>query len=812
MSAYSTEVLADTPYLYYRLGNASGSFTDSSGSARTATVTGSPTYSVTGAIAGDADKAVTFSGSSQYGSWTTTASYTGSWTVEFWVKFASFSAYPGVAGAWAANSAGNYGLGLDVNTGGNMDVNMPVAAFNGWRINTNTGTAFTTGVWYHVVVTNDATAKVVKVYKNAVQVGSDITYTTDSGLWNASKGFRIASSGGGNAGLLNGTLDEVAVYQSALSASRISTHYSVGVGNHTESPTIAGTISVAGLAPTITGDAQEAPDIPDISIAGLAPTVTAEQWITLSAPVADIAVAGLAPTVATTQNPTIAADVVDVSVAGLGPSVASGATTDIGAGVADIAVAGQDANVIIDATVPILIAADLYVEGVDAAVIIPIDIPAPATANVQVAGVTVVVDIKNVQFLRPAFTTNKSPFVGGSSQDIDDVIPNDDVDYVYWDGSSGSDFLGRPTSGGGSIEIGLTHPPDGTPYGKSGHVMWVRYKTINNCRCSVTLWQGSRFDHVGPDIDILNGSISFPSSATWTTASYELTVDQAKRITDYNNLYPGLGLYIPPSGGSGGGSITQFYMEVPAYDPGGVWIDAAPPGQTIVGGFTDIDVDNGVRTVAVGPPSANITVEGNPLAWFSTGRDSYNITDVRNIQVAAPAVNIDAGGVISIGVDVVDVLVDGRLASLTTDRTIHYMADVVDVAIQSADPTVRTGPDSLYFKFIASDYVGMSSRDALPLNILDFGPLLHGQTKILRFRLGNESVVPTQFILGVTGTNPVEDMVTFSPDGVSFTPTAVIGYVPANGVTDVIWMKMTVDVNAFVSEGSFLVEVVQAVV
>ena len=58
MSAYSDAVLADSPVGYWRLGEASGAFVDSSGNGNNGAAVGSPTYGETGALSADSDKAV----------------------------------------------------------------------------------------------------------------------------------------------------------------------------------------------------------------------------------------------------------------------------------------------------------------------------------------------------------------------------------------------------------------------------------------------------------------------------------------------------------------------------------------------------------------------------------------------------------------------------------------------------------------------------------------------------------------------------------------------------------------------------------
>jgi hypothetical protein len=86
---YSSEVLADSPLCFLRLGEASGTTAaDSSGNSHAGTYAASPTLGATGLIAGDSDTAVTFNGSSQYVSIDNSSGWADgtSFTAEIWVK------------------------------------------------------------------------------------------------------------------------------------------------------------------------------------------------------------------------------------------------------------------------------------------------------------------------------------------------------------------------------------------------------------------------------------------------------------------------------------------------------------------------------------------------------------------------------------------------------------------------------------------------------------------------------------------------------------------------------------------------------
>ena len=93
-AAYRSQVLADEPLAYWRLGEPSGtSAADASGNGNTGTYGGSPTLGATGALAGDTDTATSFDGVNDNVSVPNNAALNlnGSFSIEFWAKQTSFT-------------------------------------------------------------------------------------------------------------------------------------------------------------------------------------------------------------------------------------------------------------------------------------------------------------------------------------------------------------------------------------------------------------------------------------------------------------------------------------------------------------------------------------------------------------------------------------------------------------------------------------------------------------------------------------------------------------------------------------------------
>ena len=216
MSAYSTAVLADSPILYARLGEASGtSFADSSTNANTGTGANIGTLGAPSLIAQDsANTAITVvSTASPSILFPNIAAYAVAdiVSVEGWVK-----------GASLAGDIASFGTGgiCVVIASGQIVVNKSQTS----QICATTGLTLSDGNAHHVVVTKSGAT--VKVYADAVDVTPAITNAT---LVSTTHGIRVCSdmsgSGAATTAFFNGTLDEVAVYATALSSTRVTAHY-----------------------------------------------------------------------------------------------------------------------------------------------------------------------------------------------------------------------------------------------------------------------------------------------------------------------------------------------------------------------------------------------------------------------------------------------------------------------------------------------------------------------------------------------------------------------------------------------------------
>jgi hypothetical protein len=92
--------------------------------------------------------------------------------------------------------------------------------FNGY------GSNLADGNWHHVTCVNDSNAGTVKVYEDGVQIGSN-----NQGATNSSSGtFYIGTKDGTNE-VFKGQLDDIRVYNYALTAAQVKTLYTGGAIN-----------------------------------------------------------------------------------------------------------------------------------------------------------------------------------------------------------------------------------------------------------------------------------------------------------------------------------------------------------------------------------------------------------------------------------------------------------------------------------------------------------------------------------------------------------------------------------------------------
>jgi len=208
---YSTEVLADSPYAYWKLNEPSGTTaTDSSGNGRNLTYIGTYTLNQTGL--GTLGKAVVMGANSYISGNLTGTPFNASWTFEAWYQPTNWTAGSprgifeyGSESVWALrHSDVSIAEGVWQLQQGPIRSSCPATAVN--------------NTVQHVVVTYDGTNS--KMYRNGSLIQTSAVSPYAAGNQTLKLNYNNTASRA-----TYGILQHVSIYTSALSAGRVSAHY-----------------------------------------------------------------------------------------------------------------------------------------------------------------------------------------------------------------------------------------------------------------------------------------------------------------------------------------------------------------------------------------------------------------------------------------------------------------------------------------------------------------------------------------------------------------------------------------------------------
>jgi hypothetical protein len=233
-SAYRAAVLGDGPLAYYRLDEPSGpTMHDSSGHGFDGIAGSSVQLGVPGLLTGDADTAASFlGGTAGPDGFIRIAENAGlepsqSISVECWIEARTLSV--GISFLSYGNdfTAPYEPYVVQFFAGGDLNF---YAIIGGKGYDLQDGPAsLATGTVYYIVAEYDGASALQMLYLNGTAVASANVSGTLS-CYDGGGGLAIGSGYGGTRPVLDGVIDEVAIYGKALTSIQVATHYKRGLG------------------------------------------------------------------------------------------------------------------------------------------------------------------------------------------------------------------------------------------------------------------------------------------------------------------------------------------------------------------------------------------------------------------------------------------------------------------------------------------------------------------------------------------------------------------------------------------------------
>jgi PKD repeat protein len=261
-TSYSEAVTGTTGLRdYWRMGESSGSVLADSVGLNPATTSGEPTLGVPGSVFGDPDTAVRFDGVNDSASAPVDLSSTSTITVEFWLKWNSYANNDALAMELTNNfNEADGGFLVDPNSSYGS---FAVGIGRGASRNVTLFPRPSAGLWHHYAFVLNTTAPAAEevvpyVDGEAVSFSKAENGTGGGNFANATLNF-MSRAGAGLYGA--GDLDEVALYDRALSPSTITSHYKLAAHNMPPEASLTATPNPAPTNTSVVFDASGSSDV-----------------------------------------------------------------------------------------------------------------------------------------------------------------------------------------------------------------------------------------------------------------------------------------------------------------------------------------------------------------------------------------------------------------------------------------------------------------------------------------------------------------------------------------------------------------------
>ncbi|MEO5877984.1 MAG: LamG domain-containing protein, partial [Streptosporangiaceae bacterium] len=252
LSSYAAGVLNDGAANYWRLGEADGTTSYDWAGGNHLTTGGGVSRNVSGAVSADLDKASGFNGTSTGTAGSGLAQTPTDFTLEAWVKTNT------VRGGKIIG-LGDKASGLSTSNDRHLYLTnngkIVFGVYPGAVRTLQSPNSYNNNAWHHVVGTLSAGSG-MKLYVDGALVGSDPATTSSrpyTGYWRIGGDNLSGWPSSPLSSYLSGSIDDAAVYPTALSAAKVAHHHGVGAGTVTPNrlPTAAFTSSCAFLDCTL---------------------------------------------------------------------------------------------------------------------------------------------------------------------------------------------------------------------------------------------------------------------------------------------------------------------------------------------------------------------------------------------------------------------------------------------------------------------------------------------------------------------------------------------------------------------------------
>lgn len=217
---WETEVTADSPVGWWKLDEASGDLADSSGNANTLSVLNTLVYQQTALVVGSTYCCQFTAANNPLGRVTlaaaTEVNLTSDFTIECWINTTDTSATTLMLGTTDNLLANGYGIRIDNGT--------IKAIYDGGTVD-SIGSSYNDGATHHIVAVYDNTGSNLHLYIDGSldnSKGSAATVTNPGGWFTVGGHYNEATRE------YDGYIDEVLVYNTVLSSTRVAAHYSAG--------------------------------------------------------------------------------------------------------------------------------------------------------------------------------------------------------------------------------------------------------------------------------------------------------------------------------------------------------------------------------------------------------------------------------------------------------------------------------------------------------------------------------------------------------------------------------------------------------